>query len=103
VRLDKVYGMSRRLQTPFEDGGFSFDPKKITVYAPVNKRDRRPGDLFGATDLNRSRSLLEQTRVASIYRALRYNKSFRARAISIFLMFFLPGVIATVLLMLRII
>lgn len=95
--------MSGKPQAPFEDGGFSFDPKKITVYTPVNKRDRRPGDLFGATDLNRSRILLEQTRVASIYRAVRYSRSFRSRAMPIFLMFFLPGVIAAVLLILGVI
>lgn len=90
--------MSGKPQTPFDDGGFSFDPKKITVYSPLKKRDRRPGDVFGSSDLNRSRSLMQQSKAASIYRAIRYSKGFRSQALPIFLFFFLPGLIAAILL-----
>lgn len=85
-------------QTPFEDGRFSFDPKKVTAYSPLLKKKRRPGDLFGSFDIQRSQTLVGYSRILSAYRAIRYSKRFRNKAFLVFLFFFLPGLIAASLL-----
>ena len=90
--------------SPFSSDGFSFDPKSISVFSPVEgAKDKKPGDIFGAEALARSRAHYNRSKVLGFINEVRFHRSFRNQALKIFCYFIAPGVVVALLVLLGII
>lgn len=90
--------------SPFASGGFSFDPKSISVLtSSTGAKEKRPGDVFGADELAASRANFNRTKFVGIIRRARYHRSFRNQGLTIFLYFVGPGVLVALLVFLGLI